>query len=227
MLPGTWLRSVSNDRTQASGSAFFAVVAIAPMQFHLLAIPGPGAQDDSRPMSVIRYLRDAAVFAPCYIALDWASYIHPLGAFNITPWNPQPALAIIWMLLGGLHHVPAVLATIFVADVVVRHAPGGYWIALYTALTLAFGYAAIAWLLGTRARPMLGLRSARQLTLFTAIVAAGTAVVGAAFIGVLWFAGFLAGTPVLDAWLQFWVGDVVGVLVTAPLLLAVADIGSR
>ncbi len=40
-------------------------------------------------MSVIRYLRDAAVFAPCYIALDWASYIDPVGPFNITPWNPQ------------------------------------------------------------------------------------------------------------------------------------------
>ena len=178
-------------------------------------------------MSVIRYLRDAAVFAPCYIALDWASYFHPLGAFNITPWNPQPALAIVWMLLGGLHHVPAVLATIFVAEVIVRHAPGGYAIALYTAMTLALGYAGIAWLLGWLARPMPRLRSARQLTLFTSIVAAGTAVVGAAFICVLWVGGYLAGTPVWDAFLQFWVGDAVGVLVTAPLLLAVADIGSR
>jgi len=45
-------------------------------------------------MKLLRYLRDAAVFAPCYLMLDWVSYIHPLGPFNITPWNPQPALAI-------------------------------------------------------------------------------------------------------------------------------------
>ena len=76
-------------------------------------------------MSVVRYLRDVAVFAPCYIALDWASYIDPVGPFNITPWNPQPALAIAWMLLGGLWHAPAVFATIVAADVVVRGAPGG------------------------------------------------------------------------------------------------------
>ena len=77
-------------------------------------------------MKPLRYLRDAAVFAPCYVLLDWVSYIHPLGPFNITPWNPQPALAIAWMLLGGLVHAPAVLATVFLADVVVRNVPGGY-----------------------------------------------------------------------------------------------------
>jgi Zn-dependent protease with chaperone function len=53
-------------------------------------------------MKFTRYLRDAAVFAPGYVALDWASYINPVGPFNITPWNPQPALAIVWMMLGGL-----------------------------------------------------------------------------------------------------------------------------
>ena len=52
-------------------------------------------------MNVPRYLRDAALFAPCYVALDWASYIDPIGLFNITPWNPQPALAIVWLILGG------------------------------------------------------------------------------------------------------------------------------
>ena len=29
------------------------------------------------------------MFAACYVALDWASYIYPLGPFNITPWNPR------------------------------------------------------------------------------------------------------------------------------------------
>lgn len=178
-------------------------------------------------MNAFRYIRDTAVFAPCYIALDWASYIHPLGPFNITPWNPQAALAMAWMLLGGLQQAPAVLFTIFVADVVVRHAPGGYAITLLTAVTLACGYGAIAWLLRTLLRPAPDLRSARQLTLFAAIVVAGTAIVGGAFIGALWLAGFLTGQPVLDAWLQFWVGDAVGVLVTAPLLLVAADSGRR
>lgn len=178
-------------------------------------------------MKTLRYLRDAAVFAPCYVALDWASYVYPLGPFNITPWNPQPALAIVWMLLGGLRYLPAVVVTIFIADVVIRDAPGGYEVTAVTALTLAFGYAAIAQLLRVFLSPARAVHSTQQLTLFSAITIGGTAVVSAAFIAVLWAAAFLTKTPPLNAWLQFWVGDSVGVLVTAPLLLAAADAESR
>ena len=87
-------------------------------------------------MNAARYLRDALVFAPCYISLDWASNIDPIGPFNITPWNPQPALAISWMMLGGMAHAPAVLVTIALADVVIRHAPGGYLMTMLTSFVL-------------------------------------------------------------------------------------------
>ncbi len=177
-------------------------------------------------MKYLRYLRDAAVFAPCYIVLDWASYIDPVGPFNITPWNPQPALAIVWMMLGGLAHAPAVLATILLADIVVRHAPGGYAIAVMTSLVLAGGYVTIAWALKALLRDT-GLRSTRQLTIFVGVVVAGTSVVGAGFIGVLRAAGLLAETPFGSAWLRFWIGDAVGILVTAPLLFAAADAARR
>ena len=177
-------------------------------------------------MKIRRYLPDAAVFAPCYIALDWASYIDPVGPFNITPWNPQPALAIVWMMLGGLVHAPAVLATILLADVLVRHAPGGYAITAMTALVLASGYAAIAWALKSLLSDT-GLRSTRQLTIFATVVVAGTGVVGVTFIGVLSTAGLLAGTAFSNAWVRFWIGDAVGILVTAPLLFAAADAARR
>ena len=177
-------------------------------------------------MRVARLLRDAAVFAPCYIALDWASYIDPLGPFNITPWNPQPALAVVWMLLGGLAHAPAVAATIVLADAVVRHAPGGYAVTTVTALLLAAGYAGIAWTLRSLLKDA-GLRTARDLTVFCAVILAGTAAIGAAFVGVLLAVGKLGSTPFPSAWLRFWVGDAVGILVTAPLLLAAADSARR
>src|SRR5512132_3500689 len=157
-------------------------------------------------MKFLRYLRDAAVFAPCYIALDWASYIDPVGPFNITPWNPQPALAIVWMMLGGLVHAPAVLATILLADILVRHAPGGYAISAVTAVILASGYATIAWVLKSLLSDT-GLRSTRQLTIFATVVVAGTSAVGAAFIGALSAAGLLTGTAFSNAWIRFWIGD--------------------
>jgi len=177
-------------------------------------------------MKFLRYLRDAAVFAPCYIALDWASYIDPVGPFNITPWNPQPALAIVWMMLGGLVHAPAVLAAILIADIVVRHAPGGYAVTVMTALALTGGYAAIAWTLKLLLSDT-SLRSTRQLTIFVTVVVAGTGMLGAGFIGVLHVAGVLAETAFGNAWIRFWIGDAVGILVTAPLLFAAADAARR
>jgi signal transduction histidine kinase len=177
-------------------------------------------------MSVIRYLRDAAVFAPCYVALDWASYFDALGPFNITPWNPQAALAIAWMMLGGMLHWPVVLATILAAEVLVRGAPGGTFIAVLTSVALAGGYAWMAWLLRALLRGA-GLRSLRELNILVAVAAGGTALVGACFIGVLRGAGLLDATPAPDAWLRFWIGDAVGVLVTLPLLLAAADAERR
>ena len=177
-------------------------------------------------MKTLRYLRDAAVFAPCYIALDWTSYIDPVGPFNITPWNPQAALAVVWMMLGGLLHAPAVLATILLADVLVRHVPGGVAITFMTALVLAAGYAAIAAILKSRLSDT-GLRSTRQLTVFATVVVAGTGIVGAGFIGVLHAGGHLASTSFWDAWTRFWIGDAVGILVTAPLLFAATDDSRR
>lgn len=174
-------------------------------------------------MKVARYIRDAAVFAPCYILLDWVSYIEPLGPFNITPWNPQPALAIAWMLLGGLGHAPAVFATILLADAIIRDLPGGYAVTLFSAVVLALGYAAIAWKLRSLLRPRPTLYTLRQLTVFVAVVVPGTALIAGGFVGVLLAGGYLVSSAVLPGWLRFWVGDAVGILVTAPLLLVVAD----
>jgi two-component system sensor kinase FixL len=174
-------------------------------------------------MSALRYFRDAAVFAPCYLVLDWASYIVPLGPFNITPWNPQPALAIVWMLLGGLQHFPVVAATLFAADLLIRGAAAGYAVTLLTAVVLSAAYVAIAWALRTLPRFDTGLRTTRDLTQFAAITLAGTALGGAVFVGVLAASEPALAVGYLEAWLRFWTGDAVGVLVTAPLLLVVAD----
>jgi signal transduction histidine kinase len=177
-------------------------------------------------MPVIRYLRDAALFALCYVALDWASYFDALGPFNITPWNPQAALAVAWMMLGGMRHWPVVLATILAADVLVRQAPGGGFVSAFTSVALAGGYTWMAWLLRALLRGA-GLRSLRELNIFVAVAVGGAALVGACYVGVLRSAGLLGATPAPQAWLRFWVGDAVGVLVTLPLLLAAADAGRR
>jgi two-component system, LuxR family, sensor kinase FixL len=177
-------------------------------------------------MKALQYLRDAAVFAPCYLVLDWASYIDPVGPFNITPWNPQPALAIVWMMLAGLVHAPVVLATIVLGDVLIRSTPGGLAITTTTAIVLASCYAGIAWALKALLKGI-DLSTTRQLTIFVTLVVVGAGVIGAAFIGLLHAAGLLGRVEFGEAWLRFWIGDAVGILVTAPLLLAAANRARR
>jgi two-component system sensor kinase FixL len=167
-------------------------------------------------------LRDAALFAPCYVLLDWASYIYPVGPFNITPWDPQPALAIAWMMLRGIQNAPAVLATIVLADLVVRGAPGGYAVVLASAAVLTAGYAALAAVLKRAVRTE-ELSSIRRLTIFAGTVVAGTGITGSAYVGVLRAAQLLDPAFFSEATLRFWIGDAVGILVVLPLLLTVAE----
>jgi two-component system, LuxR family, sensor kinase FixL len=177
--------------------------------------------------SLAAQIRDTVMFAACYVALDWASYIYPLGPFNITPWNPPPALSIVWMMLGGLGYAPIVFGTIFVADVIIRHAPGGLLITALTSLVLAGGYTAIAGTLRYFLKSDSRLRDTRQLWLFVAITAIGTAIVGTLYVGVLWANDFLVRESISAAVFRFWLGDAVGVLITAPLLLLAADADAR
>lgn len=170
-----------------------------------------------------RYLRDVVAFATCYIILDWASFIEPIGRFNITPWNPQPALAIVWMTLTGIYQWPVVFLTLVLADVLVRGAPAGYAISAGSAFTLAAGYATMALVLSRGLRSP-GLHSMRDVAFFVVIILVGTAVVGGAYVNVLAVAHLLPQTvSLVHAWVRFWVGDAVGILVTGPLLFALSD----
>lgn len=172
-------------------------------------------------------VRDTVIFAACYVALDWASYIYPLGPFNITPWNPPPALSIVWMMLGGLRYAPIVFGTIFVADVIIRDAPGGLLITALTSLVLTCGYTAIAGTLRFFFKADLSIRDTRQLWVFVAVTAIGIAIVATLYVGVLWANDFRVGESFTAAVFRFWLGDAVGVLVTAPLLLVAADPAGR
>ena len=168
-------------------------------------------------------LLQAAVFIPLYLALDWASYIEPLGSFNITPWNPGPALAIVWMMHAGLGKAPIVLAATLLAEDLVRGLPGDYAVTLVSALVLTAGYALIAGTLRALLPAERTLGTIRALTTLVGVVALGSALNGLAFLGVLGGAGLLGHEVLVSGWVRFWIGDVVGILVTAPLLLMATD----
>ncbi|HJV95436.1 MAG TPA: MASE1 domain-containing protein [Albitalea sp.] len=158
-----------------------------------------------------------------YLALDWISFIHPMRGLNITPWNPQSALAVALLLWRprGWWLVWVALA----GGDVLRGVPDSWWPAeLLSSVLLTLGYAVTAaalrrWL---GAAPQLATR--RGFLWFVLIIGLGALLNAALYVGV--FAAFGIPPPdrVIGALFRGWIGDAVGFLVTLPLLLV---LGSR
>lgn len=157
-----------------------------------------------------------------YLLLDWISYIRPLHGFNITPWNPQPALAIA-LLLWSPARLWLVWVGLLAAEIVVRGVPGDWWAVLVASLALGWLYAAIARALAYYLGPAPALTAPRDLAWFTAVTGLGALLCGVAYVAA-YAAPSLGSFPaVLGAIVRYWIGDLVGLLVTLPILLIAID----
>jgi signal transduction histidine kinase len=166
-----------------------------------------------------------AGYVVAYVALDWVSYIHPLGPFAITPWNPPPGLSLALLLTQGLAFAPALFVASFAAELVVRGLPAGALSAAASSAIIAAGYTAAAWLLKARARIDLQLRSVRDVAWLVGATVVAALVVSAGYVAVYYAAGRISVDALVHSWLQFLVGDALGILITAPVLLALLDPG--
>ncbi|MCW5772393.1 MAG: MASE1 domain-containing protein [Rhodospirillaceae bacterium] len=166
--------------------------------------------------------RQAALIAgylALYLLLDWASMIHPFLGYNITPWSPPPGLSLSLLFIFGLRYVPLLFVAGLLADIVLRGLAAPLYVSVVANLVNAAGYGVIAWLmlgpLGFDSR----LRSVRDMALL-----AGAALLGAANVATLVVGAYVAldALPEMrfgEASLRYWVGDAIGIAVTAPLLL--------
>lgn len=161
-----------------------------------------------------------------FTMLDWVSYIRPLQGLNITPWSPQPALAIA-TLLWNRRWLWLVWVGLLVADLVVRGIPADWFFVAISTAALSFVYAAIAQALKTRLDLQLLFATQKDFLSFTAIV-----VTGALFSSVVYIAAFSLGglglnDSIHEAVARYWVGDAVGLMVLLPMLLVLMDPGRR
>ncbi len=155
-----------------------------------------------------------------FLLLDWASYIRPFLGLNITPWNPQPALAIA-LLLASPTLWWVVWAGLFAAEALVRGLPPDPFVATAASGALTLTYLGVARVLQQRIqhdRPVLS--TVGEVRSFITVVALGSLASGLAYIGTLLAGGqALAGSSLLSAVGRYWVGDAVGALVVLPLLI--------
>jgi two-component system, LuxR family, sensor kinase FixL len=174
--------------------------------------------------------RDAAVavaFCAAYLLLDWLSYIRPMQTLGITPWNPQPALAVALLVLHGQRWFPVVLVAILGAEILVRDAPTSAPATFVIAGVLTTGYAAIAYAVAGPFAVRRSLDAARDVVRLIVVVAAGTCATALLYVAVLSAFAVRLEQGSATAALKFWIGDCVGILVTLPLIFLLLEPARR
>jgi len=181
--------------------------------------PAPARGMGVRALTGWRQAALIASYLALYLLLDWAGMIHPYLGYNITPWSPPPGLSLTLLFVFGLRYAPLLFVAGVLADVVLRGLAAPLHVSLLANLANAFGYAAIAWLLQRRLRFDLNLESVRDMALLAGAALLGAANVAALVVGVYVALDALPADRFGEAALRYWVGDAIGIAVTAPLLL--------
>lgn len=188
----------------------------------MLRVPSP------RLLPLMRPLPWAVVagYFVVFLLLDWASFIRPLQHLNITPWNPQPALAVA-LLLASHRLWWVVWASVLAADILVRGLPGDLFVAAAAAAALTCSYLVIAGALQRVLRGGWRLADVRAVEGFFGVVAAGALLNAVVYVGVFAVGGFAVGHPLWEAVARYWVGDAVGMMVALPAVLVAMDAERR
>ncbi len=169
-------------------------------------------------MEWLRRLPLLVGFIGLYVALDAASFIHPLHGLNITPWNPAPALGLVLVVrLGRIAWLPLTIAVV-VAELAMRRGGLPTWQALVPALVLAGGYFLLGRVLARRLAAASLLNDRRTLFAWWWRVAVGTLLISVVYLFALRVVGLLPPARWWVGLLRFWVGDGVGISIMMPLL---------
>ncbi len=167
---------------------------------------------------VLRRILFGLLFIVAYVALDYTSYVKPYRGLGITPWNPPPGLSIAVIFLGGWFYAPFVLLAPAVADLVVRGAALG--VRLELVLSLAVGSTHLA---AGRALQRIATFDPRFLSVRDALILIGVSVssalvAAALYVVILLHSGTIFQQEVIAVARRAAVGDIIGILVVAPVV---------
>ncbi len=126
-----------------------------------------------------------AAFFATYLFLDWLSYIHPMQPFNITPWNPQPAVAIALLMLKGQRWLVVVLVVVTGVELLLRGAPASVMGTLVACVVLSLCYAAIARALVHEFPVSTRLEASRDMLRLVGVVTVGALITGILYVAAL------------------------------------------
>jgi signal transduction histidine kinase len=159
-------------------------------------------------------------YLAAYVALDWISYIQPVGSFPITAWNPPPGLSVALLLVHGARYGGWLFVAALAAELLVRGVGEPPWTAVVAAALPALAYSAAAAVL-RRFTGAERFESLRDAAIFLGVVFIATGAVAGGLVGLYHLAGVLTQDP-SHAVAQSWIGDFVGITVTTPAIMLAA-----
>jgi signal transduction histidine kinase len=169
-----------------------------------------------------------AVYLVCYVVLDWVSYISPYKSFNITAWNPGTGLSFALVLLLGQRYLPLIAVAPVLGDISVLGGNTVWYVEPIIAIVIGGGYAlGLSYLIQPATRFDATLSTMRDVMLLVATALVSCAGVAIVYVSILYTLGWVPAGDVVVAMRRLWVGDLIGVLVAAPLVLILATSRSR
>jgi signal transduction histidine kinase len=152
----------------------------------------------------------AIISIAAYVGLDRLGLAIARGTPSLAPWNPGVAILIVILLLRGFRWLPVLSAAVLCAALA-DGAPLRHLVELAV-------YAGAAWTLRGPLRIDPDLQNFDDVFRFAAVALLAATMTAAFDAGLQWS----AGTPLsalATPFLRYWLGDMIGLSVTGPLLL--------
>ncbi len=177
-------------------------------------------RDTMRGMPAPRYVMLGCAYLAAYVLLDWLSFVDPLSAFGITPWNPTTGVSIALVLAFGRTFIPWLFIAPVLADGLLRQFPLPLDAEIAVVVLLGGTYtAAILFLTQDDGRFSPALRSKQDLIWLLGTAAVTAMVAAASCVLFLATLSLVSLHQIARAIIGWWVGDMIGITVMTPCLL--------
>ena len=163
-------------------------------------------------------LSRSVVFVLGYLFLSWISYDYPMRGLNITPWNPQTALAV-GLLVVLPRSWPVVWAAVAGAEAFIGLEPMPYGAVILTTGALVTGYAITAAALRRSLGGETAASGRRAALIFLAIAALGSLIAASLRGAALWAVADVPFSRLPAVIHHGSIGDGVGLIVSLPVLV--------
>lgn len=169
----------------------------------------------------IRALLTCLGYVVTFVVLDWISFIEPFGPFSITAWNPCAGFSLAFALLVPGSYMPLLAIAPLLTTLIFEVTPAPLVVHVLLALVVGSIYGAAVLVLrraATRFDP--SLTQLRDIVILICVAIASSSCVAGIYVAVLVAFSLIEPGDFWTGVLRYWVGDVIGILVVTPLLLA-------